>query len=267
MDGIISAFNADRIARLASAGLETDRPVFIIGLPRSGTTLIEQVLASHPEVYGAGEVNFARRGLDSLPERTGHAGDPLDAVPSLGPGFLRDLARSHERSLAELDGGRARRIISKMPEDYFYLGLIALMFPRALVIHCRRDLRDVALSCWLTNFTEVPWANDTEHIATRIEDYLRLMDQWRHALPPGFNVLEIDYEEAVADLEGVARRLLAAMGLDWDPGCLEFHRTRRPVKTASQVQVRRPLYRGSVGRWRLYSDELADLFARLECRA
>ena len=150
-----------------------------------------------------------------------------------------------------------------MPEDYFYLGLIALMFPRAVVIHCRREIRDVALSCWFTNFTEVPWANDRDHIASRFADYRRLMDHWRDVLPADFAFHEVNYEDAVDDLEGVARRLLSALALEWDPTCLEFHKTRRPVKTASQMQVRKPIYRGAVGRWKHYQNELADLFAKV----
>ncbi len=154
-----------------------------------------------------------------------------------------------------------------MPENYFHLGLIALMFPRAVVIHCRRDLRDVALSCWTANFVEVRWAHHFDHIATRFAEYRRLMDHWRTALPPSFAIHEVSYEEAIDDLEGVARRLVGAIGLDWNPACLEFHRTRRPVLTASQNQVRKPIYRTSVGRWKHYREELAGLFARVEDQA
>ena len=137
----------------------------------------------------------------------------------------------------------ARASINKMPENYFYLGLIALMFPRAVVIHCRRDLRDVALSCWIDQLHRGP-------LGQPFRPHRRAIRR----VPPAdgplaarpcrrFAIHEVDYEEAVADLEGVARRLLAAMGLDWDPACLEFHRTRRPVRTASQIQVRKPIYR------------------------
>ena len=263
VEGVISAFTPGLFERLAGSGLETTRPVFIIGLPRSGTTLIEQVLASHPDAHGAGEVPFSRWSFEALPELTGQGGDPLGAVSLLDSDDIRELARRHDQRLHGLDGGRSRRVISKMPEDYFYLGLIALLFPRAVVIHCRRDLRDVALSCWFTNFKEVAWANDQDHIASRIKAYGSLMDHWRGVLPSGFAMHEVDYEEAVADLEGVSRRLLAAIELEWDPACLEFHRTRRPVKTASQIQVRRPIYAGSVGRWRHYRSELAGLFEKL----
>jgi tetratricopeptide (TPR) repeat protein len=263
VDGIIAGFSPELFERLAGAGLESSRPVFVIGLPRSGTTLIEQVLASHPDVHGAGEVAFSRWSMDGLPELTGSSGETLAALPLLDAPIVRELALRHEKRLHDLDGGQARRVISKMPEDYFYLGLIALMFPRAVVIHCRREIRDVALSCWFTNFTEVPWANHPDHIASRIEEYRRLMDHWRRVLPSDFALHEVHYEDAVHDLEGMARRLLSVLELDWNPACLEFHRTRRPVKTASQVQVRKPIYRGSVGRWKLYQDELADLFTRV----
>jgi hypothetical protein len=142
-----------------------------------------------------------------------------------------------------------------------YLGFIAALFPNAVLIHCRRDLRDVAVSCWMTNFRSIRWANEPDHIATRFAQYRRLMDHWRSVLP--VTIHEVDYEDAVADLPGVARRLVAACGLEWEPACLEFHRARRPVRTASVAQVRQPLYTHSVARWRNYERPLAGLFARL----
>ena len=149
-----------------------------------------------------------------------------------------------------------------MPENYLYLGLLASLFPRAKLIHCRRDLRDVAVSCWMTRFQEVRWANDQQHIASRFQQYQRLMEHWRKVLP--VPLLEVDYEETVADLEGVARRLVAWCGLAWEPACLEFHQTKRPVRTASAVQVRQPVFATSVGRWKHYERALASLLAQLE---
>ena len=149
-----------------------------------------------------------------------------------------------------------------MPDNYFYLGLLASLFPRARVIHCRRDLRDVAVSCWMTHFREVRWANDQQHIASRFHQYQRLMEHWRKVLPAP--LLEVDYEETVADLEGVARRLVAWCGLAWEPSCLEFHRTKRPVRTASAVQVRQPVFGTSVRRWQHYERALDGLLAWLE---
>ena len=148
-----------------------------------------------------------------------------------------------------------------MPDNYLYLGLLAALFPDAVFIHCRRDLRDVAVSCWMTDFRSILWANDPEHIASRFRQYRRLMEHWRAVLPA--RIHEFDYEETVSDLEGASRRLLAVCGLEWEPACLEFHRTRRPVRTASVVQVRQPVYKQSVGRWRNYEHNLADLFAAL----
>ena len=149
-----------------------------------------------------------------------------------------------------------------MPDNYVHLGLIAALFPNATLIHCRRDFRDVALSCWLTGFRSVRWTNAIEHIASRFEQHVRLMDHWRSVVPA--TIHQVDYEETVADLEGTARRLVAACGLEWDPACLDFHRTRRAVRTASFAQVRRPVYPSSVGRWKNYESR-AGRSLRVRC--
>ena len=148
-----------------------------------------------------------------------------------------------------------------MPDNYLYVGLLAAMFPRAAFIHCRRDLRDVAVSCWMTDFRAIRWANDQSHIASRFRQYQRLSEHWRATLP--VPVVEVEYEDTVSDLEGVARRLLDACGLDWDPACLEFHQTQRVVRTASVTQVRQPIYKKSVARWKNYKHEFAELFEML----
>jgi hypothetical protein len=139
---------------------------------------------------------------------------------------------------------------------------LASLFPRAKLIHCRRDLRDAAVSCWVTHFQEIRWASDQEHIVSRFRQHQRVMEHWRKVLPAP--LLEVDYEETVADLEGVARKLVAWCGLAWEPACLEFQQAKRPVRTASAVQVRRPVFRTSVGRWKHYEQALASLFAGLE---
>ena len=190
--------------RLASAGLDTRRPVFIVGLPRSGTTLIEQVLASHSLIHGAGELRLAQQTLAAIPALLGRCGSPLDCVGYLDAPALRRLAEQHLERLSVIGGSGAERIVDKMPENYLHLGLIATLFPKTVLIHCRRDLRDVAVSCWMTDFVDVPWANAPEHIASRTKQYVRLMDHWRTTLP--LPILEVDYEEAVADLESVARQ-------------------------------------------------------------
>ena len=286
VDSIVQAFGPDFFARTAGGGLDTCRPVFLFGLPRSGTTLIEQVLASHSRIHGAGELRFARQTFEAIPTVCGQpaslpspasgrkaggeggsqasattSASPLDCLPHLDAAAIHRLAQQHDDRLATLAGDGAQRIVDKMPDNYLYLGLLAAMFPRAVFLHCRRDLRDVALSCWMTDFRSIRWANDPAHIASRFCQYRRLMDHWRAVLP--VKIHAVDYEEAVTDLEAVARRLVAACGLEWEPACLEFHRTRRPIRTASVVQVRQPVYRHAVARWTHYDRDLPELFAAL----
>jgi hypothetical protein len=237
---------------------------------------VEQILASHSQVHGAGELPVARQDFDALAAT--ESGDPRLAWPGQGTELEREeqaflaLARLErdtvqrlcERHLAELSNLNtgAAHVVDKMPDNYLYLGLLAMLFPRATFIHCRRDLRDVAVSCWMTAFRHIRWASAHEQIAERFLDYRRLMSHWREVLP--VPVLEVDYEETVADLEGVARRLLNACGLEFEPACLDFHQTRRPVRTASVAQVRQPIYTRSVARWKHYEPALGPLFARFE---
>lgn len=275
---MLAVCTPELFARVRGMGLATERPVFVFGLPRSGTSLVEQILASHSQVFGAGELDFS---FDDFAELSG----PLVYSPGRGEvnganrqvgcetgGFanLRQLDREtiarvasgHLQRLYMLDASAAR-VTDKMPDNYLYLGMLAALFPCAQFIHCRRDLRDVAASCWLTNFRDIRWANDPEHIASRFHEYQRLMNHWSRVLP--VRILEIDYEETVADLETVARRLVTWCGLTWEPHCLAFHETVRPVRTASESQVRKPIYTKSVGRWKNYEASLSHLFARLNC--
>jgi tetratricopeptide (TPR) repeat protein len=261
VSGLIEGFEPALFKRLANAGLETRRPVFIVGLARSGTTLIEQILASHSQFHGAGELPLARIDFQSIPSLLDSESSPVSCISELTPAVVRQLAERHFDKLQSLDGGKSGRIGDKMPDNYVHLGLLNTLFPNAVFIHCRRDLRDVAVSCWMTGFRSVRWTNDTHQIATRFQQYIRLMNHWQAVLPAPIH--HVDYEETVDDLEGVARRLLDACGLEWEPACLEFHRNSRPVQTASFSQVRQPVYRGSLGRWKNYETELADLFAEL----
>jgi hypothetical protein len=254
--------------RLRGLGLHSELPIFILGLPRSGTTLIEQILASHSQVFGGGELSCTQADFKSLPEimssvevEKSARGEPAMAYLSrLDSEAIHTVAQRHLDRLRALHP-TAGRITDKKPENYMLLGLLAVLFPKAKFIHCRRDVRDVAVSCWLTNFRRTRWANDPEHIASRFREYGRLMEHWRVTLP--VPLLHIDYEETVADLEGVARKLVSWCGLEWEPACLEYHRTQRPIHTASLTQVRQPIYTGSVGRWKNYEPALGHLFTKL----
>jgi tetratricopeptide (TPR) repeat protein len=261
VDKLVFAFGPEFFTRAAGAGLDTRRPVFIVGLPRSGTTLTEQVLASHSRVYGAGELRLARQTFEAIPSILGRSKSPLDGVPDLDHATIQRLAERHLEGLRALDSKPVERIVDKMPDNYIYLGLLAALFPQATFIHCRRDLRDVAVSCWMTDFRSIRWANDPEHLATRFRQYRRLMQHWQTVLP--VKVHEVVYEQLVDDFETEARRLLAACGLEWEPACGRFHETARPVRTASVTQVRQPLNRKGLARWKHYESSLADLFARL----
>jgi tetratricopeptide (TPR) repeat protein len=261
VDDLIGAFTPEFFARVRGFGPDTEVPVFIVGLPRSGTTLTEQVLASHSQVHGAGELSYAHESFEALPGVLDHSRTPIQNLAHLTAAATGQLADWHLARLRALDA-RALRIVDKMPDNYLYLGWLWTLFPRARFIHCRRDLRDVAVSCWMTNFRHIRWAADPEHIAARFREYRRLMDHWRAVLP--VDVFEVDYEETVTDLEGVARRLVAWCGLEWEPACLAFHRTARPIRTASVAQVREPVHTRSVARWKHYEPALGSLFQQLE---
>jgi tetratricopeptide (TPR) repeat protein len=269
VDFVMRTFTPSFFERVKGWGLDSRRPVFIFGMPRSGTTLVEQILASHSQVHGGGELPFGHDDFDALAALAGVASaapplryeQALAALQRLDRAGIERLAQQHLSGLDRLNS-EAARVTSKMPANWQYLGLLATLFPRAAFIHCRRDPRDVALSCWMTRFQHLNWTCDPEHLASRFRDHRRLMAHWRLCLP--VPLLEIDYEEMVANPEETARKLVSHLGLDWEPTCLEFHRTSRPVRTASAVQVRQPLYRSSVGRWRNYEASLSRLFPLVE---
>jgi tetratricopeptide (TPR) repeat protein len=247
IDGIITTFDAPFLAQRHAGASESDLPVFIVGMPRSGTSLTEQILASHPSVFGAGEVRFWDDAYTAITREAGGMAAHL-------PGLARDyLAR-----VTAVAGGRAR-VIDKMPANFLYVGLIHATFPRVRILHMQRHPLDTCVSIYFQNFFNMgPYANDFGNLAHYYEEYLRVMAHWR-ALLPANSLLEVPYEELLQDQEGWTRRMLDFIGLPWDPKCLDFHETDRVVITASRWQVRQRLNSSSVARWRNYAQHLAPL--------
>ncbi len=251
------------MARGYGCGEPSPVPVFIVGMPRSGTTLIEQVLASHPDVHGAGEIHDLENAVTDLGGVASQAMRRPDIAGQLSGEEFRRIGANY---LARISAAApaARRIVNKMPENFRFAGLIALALPNARIIHVRRDPVDTCVSCFSTLFAEnLPYTYDLAELGRYYRGYEGLMDYWRGALPPGL-MIDVQYEDVVADLEGQGRRILAHCGLGWDARCLDFHRNERSVRTASVAQVRRPLYQSSVGRWRRYEAFLGPLLAALD---
>ena len=252
-----AVFTPAVFTELRSWGHPSEVPVFIVGMPRSGTSLIEQIAASHPRVFGAGE----RKDISDIVTRINRGQGNIPPA-RWDKAALRQETAQHIARLQALGGG-ADRVIDKLPDNIQFLGQIAVLFPNARIIVCKRDPRDVCVSCFTTHFGDaVNWSYDLEECATRAVQIERLMDHWRTVLPAD-RVLEVSYETVVADLEGESRRLIAFLGLDWDPACLDFHTNKRQVTTASVQQVRKPLYDSSMGRWRRYKDHLGPMLAIL----
>ena len=251
IDTLIKTCTPELYSNIEEQGNQSETPVFVVGMPRSGTSLVEQIAASHSRVSGAGElgdISHISAEIQRLQERGGEETDP---------GLAHRLADGYIEHLKSLGNG-ADRVIDKMPDNILHLGLIAVLFPSARIIFCQRDPRDICLSCYFIGFNQlIPWACDLVDCGLRALEIERLVDHWRRVLP--LRMLTIDYETLVADLEGESRRLIEFLGLDWEPACLEFYRTERPVVTSSGWQVRQPLYTSSVGRWRRYEKHLAPL--------
>ena len=257
-----TGFTNEVMRRQRGLGEPSAVPVFIIGMPRSGTTLVEQILASHPAVFGAGEIAAFGDAVEACAAAAGGAVYEEDQLWRLSAGQLRDLGANYLKRIQAL-APAAERITNKTPGNFLLAGLIHLSLPNALIIHVRRDPLDTCMSCFSKLFTEnLAYAYDLSELGRYFRAYEALMAHWRSVLPEEA-MLEVRYEEIVADLDGQARSLVAYCDLEWDPRCLDFHLTKRPVHTASAAQVRQPIYRSSVGRWRVNEPFLRPLLAEL----
>ena len=242
-------------------GLSSELPVFIVGMPRSGSTLVEQIISSHPRAHGAGELNDLRALVRGLPKILKTSTPVPECLALLDRDTTHQLAESYLTSLSS-HALEASRICDKSLGNFLRLGLIQLMFPRARVIHCKRHPLDTCTSCYAQNFAHgLRFTYDLEHVAVVYRDYHRLMEHWREVL--SLRMLDVQYEELVADQEAISRRLIEFCGLQWDDRCLQFYQHERDVSTASFWQVRQPMYSSSVGRWRAYQQHLGPLIEAL----
>jgi Flp pilus assembly protein TadD len=258
---IRAIFTPQLLAAKAGQGHPSATPLFVVGMPRSGSTLIAQILASHPDCVSAGETTAM--GV-ALAESSRVIGPFPDGVPGIGAAQLQGVATRYLELLGTTASGkRASRIVDKMPANGYLIGLIHLAFPQAKLIHAVRDPRDTCISAFFQNFEAAQRHNhDLSELGRYWRAYEGLMAHWRDILPEG-TILRVSYEDLVDDCDGQTRRLLAHCGLPWDDACLAFHETEQFVLTASAAQVRQPLYRTSVGRWKAYARHLGPLLDAL----
>ena len=258
----IEYFTRERIRSMPKATLRSDKPVFIVGMPRSGTSLVEQILASHPAVYGAGELDFIHHvWVGTLEMLRSNFDQYPKCLDKLTTEQVEGMADVYLAPLVAMKPD-ATRITDKMPLNFLHLGLIASLFPSARIIHCMRDPMDTCLSCFMTHFNyPQPFKHDLAHLGHFYRLYEKLMAHWKGVID--LPMLEVSYEEVVANPEAQSRRMVEFLDLTWDDRCLTFHQTKRPCATASVMQVREPVYNTSVGRWRHYERHLGRLESAL----
>ncbi len=254
---IIEAFTPELFRRFSAGASHSEQPVFIVGLPRSGTTLIEQVIAAHPQAHGAGEARELHELADRLPMLLNSSRAYPACISQFDLHVLRDWAESYCERLSGLKPETLRFTV-KTPSDVFHLGLAAIVFPHARVIHCQRNPLDTCLSCYCQNFTSpLAYASDLTDLGFYYRLFERLMAHWRRVLP--VRMLDVRYEDLVERQADTTRAIISFCGLPWDDRCLKFHEVPRAVQTASAWQVRQPLYATSIGRWRNYERHLGPL--------
>jgi tetratricopeptide (TPR) repeat protein len=257
-DAIREAFPKEIFEKRSYAGLDDERPVFIIGMPRSGSTLVEQILSSHPQVHGAGEVKYLSRAIGQLRDRLPSLPKYPQMMAKITPSQLDMVAKKYLEALTA-GAGDAKRVTDKLLTNYFFVGLIHLLYPKAKFVNTLRDPVDTCLSGFTKLFKDdMPHSYDLAELGRYYCKYRELMEHWNKVLPEGV-LTSVQYEDVVADTETQAKALIDFIGLKWDRKCLDFHKSDRPVKTASVAQVRKPIYKTAVQRWKKYGDGLQPL--------
>jgi tetratricopeptide (TPR) repeat protein len=263
VDRTMQFFQPALFDRLKAAGSPDPRMVFIVGMPRSGTTLTEQIIASHPQAFGCGELPDMALIVRNLPVQLATRLPWPDLVMQLDAHVLANAVERYTEAATRHAPAEAMRLVDKAPLNFFHLGLVALMFPHARVVWCRRDPRDIAVSIYGENFSlEEKMATRLDGIGHYINMQNKLMRHWQSVLP--LPILELQYEALVAGIDDQAKRLVSFIGLPWDDACLDFHQSDRGVQTPSRWQVKQPVHTRSVGRWRNYEASLAPLLDVLD---
>lgn len=263
VDRTMREFDPASLARHAGSGCTDDRFVFVVGMPRSGTTLTEQIMASHPQAFGCGELPDIALIVRNLPLQLKTPLQWPEIASALDPEALSQAIDRYVAASTRHAPAGAIRLIDKAPLNFFHLGLIAMMLPQARVIWCRRDPRDVAVSIYGENFSlEEKLATSLAGIGHYINQQNRLMRHWQSVLP--IPILELQYEQLVSSIETESRRIMDFIGLPWDPACLDFHLSERGVQTPSRWQVKQPVHTRSIGRWRNYEAALEPLLEVLD---
>jgi len=262
VDRLIDAFSESFLSATSGWGIDDPRPVFVVGMPRSGTSLVEQILSSHPEAYGYGELTEMPKLGKGLPGRLSSIQRWPEVIGSLTPEVTREVAGEYLDALMARERVTASRLIDKAPMNYHYVGLILTLFPNAHIVWCQRDPRDIGVSVFAENFgLSQRYATDLADIGHYFRQYNRLMRHWYAHCADRIHICR--YEDMIAAPEERSRDLVAAVGLEWDENCLRFYEHERPVLTPSRWQVRSPIYRGAVARWERYGDALEPLIQAL----
>ena len=257
-----STYNFSYFLKAKKSTNASERPVFIVGMPRSGTSLVEQILSSHSEVFGAGELNTVGNILNKITRNNVTADDYIDTMLKLNAENLDHCASLYLDALYKLNQ-KAKIVTDKMPHNYTRLGFISQLFPKCKIIHCVRNPIDTCLSIYFKSFNDShDYATEFEALAHQYKKYKELMGHWKSVLP--IQIYEIRYEDLITDFEVQTKNLISFCQLEWEPQCLTFYNTKRHVATASQEQVSQPIYNSSINRWKNYEPHIQTLIKELK---
>jgi tetratricopeptide (TPR) repeat protein len=261
VDRLIKTYSRDYFEEISASGSDSELPVFIVGMPRSGTTLVEQILSSHPQVYGAGELVIIEGIEKTITNEIGASSSYPECMSLLDDAATEKFSAKYLKEIGA-NSKNATRITDKNPGNFHRIGLIKTLFPKARIIHCQRDALDTCTSIFFNYFVEGnEYSFDLKELGQYYLDYDRLMAHWGNLFPN--DILAVQYEALVMNQEKISRQFIEHIGLEWDERCLDFHLSKRAVRTASSVQVRQPIYTHSINRWKHYEKQLAPLLAIL----